>query len=105
MDESAGHASAASLALALALLPSAFGTNRWIEQELSATEFDAWLSVLHRHNPPPPDPLIVERAWHLVKEALSGRPLPERLQLEDASFADIGLDCRDASILLPSVDI
>jgi len=43
-----------------ALLPGAVVTNRWVEQELSATQFDAWLSVLRRHNPP--DALIVERA-------------------------------------------
>lgn len=86
-----------------ALLPSMVVTNRWVEQELSVTQVDAWLSVLRRHNPP--DPLIVERAWHLVEEALSGRPPPERLRLEDISFADLGRDCRDPSTLLPSVDI
>lgn len=86
-----------------ALLPSAVVTNRWIEQELSVTQFDAWLSVLRRHNPP--DPLIVERAWYLVEEALSGRPPPKRLRLEDASSADLGRDCRDPSILLPLVDV
>lgn len=86
-----------------ALLPSAVVTNRWIEQELSVTQFDAWLSVLRRHNPP--DPLIVERAWYLVEEALSGRPPPERLRLEDASSADLGRVCRDPSILLPLVDV
>jgi hypothetical protein len=86
-----------------ALLPSAVVTNRWIEQELSVTQFDAWLSVLRRHNPP--DPLIVERTWYLVDEALSGRPPPKRLRLEDASFTDLGRDCRDPSILLPLVDV
>jgi hypothetical protein len=78
-------------------------TNRWVEQELSVTQFDAWLSVLRRHNPP--DPLIVERTWYLVDEALSGRPPPKRLRLEDASFTDLGRDCRDPSILLPLVDV
>lgn len=86
-----------------ALLSSAVVTNRWIEQELSVTQFDAWLSVLRRHNPP--DPLIVKRAWYLVEEALSGRPPPERLRLEDTCFADLGRDCRDPSILLPLADV
>jgi hypothetical protein len=86
-----------------ALLSSAVVTNRWIEQELSVTQFDAWLSVLRRHNPP--DPLIVKRAWYLVEEALSGRPPPERLRLEDTCFADLGRDCRNPSILLPLVDV
>jgi hypothetical protein len=86
-----------------ALLPNAVVTNRWVEQELSITEFDAWLSVLRRHNPP--DPLIVQRAWYLVEEALSGRPPPERLRLEDTSFADLGRDYHDPSILLPPVDV
>jgi hypothetical protein len=86
-----------------ALLPSTVVTNRWIEQQLSITHFDAWLSVLRRHNPP--DPLIAERAWYLVEEALSGQPPPERLRLEDTSFADLGRDCRDPSILLPLVDV
>lgn len=85
-----------------ALLPSAVVTNRWIEQGLSVTQFDAWLSVLRCHNPP--DPLIVKRAWCLVEEALSGRPPPERLRLEDTSFADLCCDCCDPSILLPSAD-
>jgi hypothetical protein len=31
-----------------ALLPSAVVTNRWVEQALSVTQFDAWLSVLRR---------------------------------------------------------
>ena len=78
-------------------------TNRWIEQELSVTQFDAWLSVLRRHNPL--DALIVERAWYLVEEALSGRPPPKRLRLEDASSADLGCDCRNPSILLPLVNV
>jgi hypothetical protein len=91
-----------------ALLPSAVVTNHWIEQQLSVTQLsvtqlDAWLSVLRRHNPP--DPLIAERAWYLVEEALSGQPPPERLRLEDTSFADLGRDCRDPSILLPLVDV
>lgn len=40
-----------------------------------------------------------------MEEALSGRPPPERLRLEDASFADLGRDYRDPSILLPLVDV
>lgn len=86
-----------------ALLPSAVVTNCWVEQELSVTQFDVWLSVLRCHNCP--DPLIVERAWCLVEEALSKRPPPKRLQLEDVSSADFGRDCRDPNILLPLVDM
>ena len=40
-----------------------------------------------------------------MDEALSGRPPPKRLRLEDASFTDLGRDCRDPSILLPLVDV
>jgi hypothetical protein len=40
-----------------------------------------------------------------VEEALSRRPLPKRLRLEDASSADLGRDCRDPSILLPLADV
>jgi hypothetical protein len=36
---------------------------------------------------------------------LSGRPPPERLRLEDTSFADLGRDCRDPSILLPLANV
>lgn len=80
-----------------ALLPSAVVTNCWVEQQLSAMDCDAWLSVLRRHNPP--DPLIIQRIWYLVEEALSGRPPPKRLRLEDTSFADLGRECHDPSTL------
>jgi hypothetical protein len=82
-----------------ALLPSAVVTNRWVEQGLSATQFDAWLRLLKRYNPP--DPAIVERAWYLVDEALSGRQPPQRLRLEDISLTDLSRDWRDPTILQP----
>jgi hypothetical protein len=40
-----------------------------------------------------------------VEEALSGRPPPERLRLEDASSADLRRNYRNLSILLPLVDM
>lgn len=83
-----------------ALLPSTVVTNSWVEQTLSATQFDAWLSILRRHNRP--DATMVERAWRLVEGALSGEEPPVRLRLEDIPFEDMGRGCRDPSILSPS---
>ena len=40
-----------------------------------------------------------------MEEALSGRSPPKRLRLEDASFADLGRDYRNPSILLPLVEV
>lgn len=85
-----------------ALLPSAVVTNRWVEQGLSATQFDAWLRLLKRRNPP--DPVIVRQAWYLVDEALSGRPPPRRLRLEDTSLTDISRDYHNPAILQPLED-
>lgn len=83
-----------------ALLPSSVVTNSWVEQTLSATQFDAWLSILRRHNRP--DATMVERAWRLVEGALSGKEPPVRLRLEETPFEDMDRHCRDPSILLPS---
>ncbi|KAM0714673.1 hypothetical protein Q7P37_003052 [Cladosporium fusiforme] len=82
-----------------ALLPSAVVTNRWVEQEMSATQFDAWLRILRRYNPP--KQAIVDRVWWLVNEALSGRQPPERLRLEDAPLSELSRGCRDLGVLLP----
>jgi len=84
-----------------ALLPSTVVTNTWVEQTLSATQFDVWLSILRRHNRP--DATMAERAWRLVEGALSGEEPPVRLRLEEVSFEDMSRDCRDPSILSPSV--
>lgn len=84
-----------------ALLPSTVVTNSWVEQTLSATQFDAWLSILRRHNRP--DATMVDRAWRLVEGALSGKEPPVRLRLEETPFEDMNRRCRDPSILLPSV--
>lgn len=84
-----------------ALLPSTVVTNSWVEQTLSATQFDAWLSILRRHNRP--DATMVERAWRLVEGALSGEKPPVRLRLEEIPFEEMERSCRDPSVLLPSV--
>jgi len=83
-----------------ALLPSIVVTNSWVEQTLSATQFDAWLSILRRHNHP--DTTLVERAWRLVEGALSGEKAPVRLRLKEIPFEDMERSCRDPSVLLPS---
>jgi len=83
-----------------ALLPSTVVTNSWVEQTLSSAQFDAWLSILRRHNRP--DAAMVERAWRLVEGALGGEEPPVRLRLEDIPFEDMGRGCRDPSILSPS---
>lgn len=82
-----------------ALLPDAVVTNRWIEQTLSATQFDTWLNILKRHNRP--DDEIVERVARLVEQALGGSRPPTRLRLEGASHADVARDYRDPALLLP----
>ena len=82
-----------------ALLPDAVFTNRWIEQTLSATQFDTWLNILKRHNQP--DGEIVERVARLVEQALGGSRPPTRLRLEGASHADVARDYRDLALLLP----
>ena len=74
-------------------------TNRWIEQTLSATQFDTWLNILKRHNHP--DGEIVERVARLVEQALGGSRPPTRLRLEGASYADVARDYRDLALLLP----
>lgn len=84
-----------------ALLPSSAVTNSWVEQTLSATQFDVWLNILRRHNRP--DATMVERTWSLVEGALSRKKPPVRLRLEEVSFEEMGRDCRDPSILLPSL--
>lgn len=84
-----------------ALLPSTVVTNSWVEQTLTATQFDAWLSTLRRHNRP--DATMVERAWRLVEGALSGEQAPLRLRLEEIPFEEMDRGCRDPSVLLPSV--
>lgn len=82
-----------------ALLPDAVVTNRWIEQTLSATQFDTWLNILKRHNRP--DTEIVKRVALLVEQALGGSRPPTRLRLEGASHADVARDYRNPALLLP----
>lgn len=83
-----------------ALLPRIVVSNRWVEQTLKAAQFDAWLDVLKRHNPP--DRVVVARAGELIEMALNGDEPPIRLRLEMSSSADIARDCRDPALLLPS---
>jgi hypothetical protein len=85
-----------------ALLPGVMVTNKWIEQGLSAAQFDAWLNILKRYNRP--DGEIVERVGHLVEEALDGSRPPTQLRLEGASSADVARDYRNPALLLPLDD-